>query len=55
MSNKAVSDVQGEQHAEFSSTESAHSPQSSAEMKNALINTYFHSLACLGDAMLSQS
>jgi len=55
MSNQAVSDVQGEQHPEFSITDSAHLPQSSAEIKNALIYTYFHSPACLGDAMLSRS
>ena len=42
MSNQAVSDVQGEQHAEFSSTESARSPQSSAEIKNALIYIYIY-------------
>jgi hypothetical protein len=55
MSNQAVSDTQGQQHAEFSVTESALSRQSNAEIKNTLIYTYFHSAACLDDAMLSQS
>jgi hypothetical protein len=50
VSNQGVSDVLSKQHGEFINAESDHSPQSNAEIKNALVFTFTFRQVFVGDA-----